>query len=137
MTRLPLSGGVRALRLLAASTASTFLSAGCSSMHTGTPSDDAAERACLDTCEAIARAGERCGLEYKRLYDTAVRDHANGDCKNVVSIRDEGALRNRCFPALRSERCADIVLGQYDASCSTQLQRTASIVPPLFAPGYR
>lgn len=108
------------------------VAAGCSSMNTGTTNGDEAERACLDTCEAIARAGERCGLEYKRRYDEVVRKSASGDCKNVVSIRDEASLRARCLPALRTEDCANVLNDQHDEACSKQLQRTASLVLPLF-----
>ena len=112
--------------------ASMVVAAGCSSRGTGTSDGNGAELACLDTCEALARAGERCGLEYKRLYDMVVTDVANGDCKNVVSIRDEAVLRAHCLPGLRTELCSNVLNGRHDASCSTQLQRTASLMPPIF-----
>lgn len=138
MTRFVMPDGVRAHHrrraplAFALVVASMLIAAGCSSVDTGTSNGNDAELACLDTCEALARAGERCGLEYKRLYDMVLRDVANGDCKNVVSIRHEATLRDRCLPALRTEPCADVLAGQHDASCSTQLQRSASFMPPLF-----
>lgn len=109
----------------------SLLAASCSSWSTGPGDPRGPERACLDTCEALARAGERCGLEYKRVYDRSLRDVANGDCKNVSGIRDEALLRDACIPALATEACANVVAGQHDASCSKQLQRTASFVPAL------
>ena len=108
-----------------------LLAVGCSSWDTGTSSDRSAEQACLDTTEALARAGERCGLEYRRLYDLQLQRIANGDCKNVTSIRDEAALRTTCLPSLATEACAKVVARDFDASCSTQLQRTASLRPAL------
>jgi hypothetical protein len=109
----------------------SLLAAACSSWNTGTSNDQSAENACLDICEALARAGERCGLEYKRVYDQMLRDVANGDCKNVSGIRDEAELRDACIPALAKEACTKVVAGEHDASCSKQLQRTASFTPSL------
>jgi len=128
MTRPVIPDRVRGLLPLVLA---SLLVAGCSSWDTGSDGDGSAERACLDTCEALARAGERCGLEYKRLYDQALRDVANGDCKNVSGIRDEASLRNVCFPALAKEACTKVAVGDHDPSCSKQLQRTASFTPTL------
>jgi hypothetical protein len=107
------------------------LLAGCSSWDTGSNNDRTAEIACLDTCEALARAGERCGLEYKRVYDLELKAIANGDCKNISGIRDEAQLRNVCLTSLSTEVCTKVRARDYDASCSTQLQRTASYTPRL------
>ena len=52
-------------RVLVASAFALVLAPACSSWDTGTPPSDGAERACLDTIEAFARAAERCGSEYK------------------------------------------------------------------------
>lgn len=128
MTRSVLPDGVRAAATVVLV---SLLAPACSSWNTGSERDGSPERACLDTCEALARAAERCGLEYKRLYDQALKDVANGDCKNVSGIRDEAALRNVCIPALASEACTKVVAGEHDPSCSKQLQRTASITPTL------
>ena len=106
----------------------TFAVAGaaCSSWNTGSPPDDAGERACLDVCEAIARASERCGLEYARAYDKTIREVANGDCKNVISVRDDVGLRSTCIPSLRTESCTKVLTGEHDPSCSRQLLRPAN-----------
>lgn len=128
MRRCSLPAGVRAAVTLVVA---SLLATACSSWNTGSEKEGGAERACLDTCEALARAAERCGLEYKRLYDQALRDVANGDCKNVSGVRDETLLRKVCIPALETELCTKVVAGDHDPSCSKQLQRTASLTPTL------
>jgi len=100
-----------------------LFAAGCSSWNTGSSADQSGELACLDTCEAIARASERCGLEYKRSYDAILKAVANGDCKNVLTVRDELSLRQTCLPSLSTEVCTKVVAGDHDPSCSRQLQR--------------
>ena len=97
--------------------------AACSSWDTGTPTGRAGERACLDTVEALARAAERCGLEYRRVYDQQLAAVAAGDCKNVTSVRDEDKLRNVCLPSLATDDCKKIEANEHDESCSKQLQR--------------
>lgn len=108
--------------LLALLAASALVPA-CSSWDTGTPDTHAPERACLDTVTALAKAGERCGLEYRRVYDQQLTAIAGGDCKNVTGIRDERALREECLPSLASEPCESVIAGEHDESCSTQLKR--------------
>lgn len=100
-----------------------FATAACSSWDTGTPSGREGERACLDTVEALARAAERCGLEYRRVYDEELAAVAAGDCKNVMSVRDEDKLRNVCLPSLATEDCKKIAANEHDEACSKQLQR--------------
>lgn len=100
-----------------------LMTAACSSWNTGTPADREGERACLDTVEALARAAERCGLEYQRSYDRALADVAAGDCKNVTTIRDEAQLRSVCLPSLTTEDCRKVEANDHDPSCSKQLQR--------------
>ena len=92
----------------------------------GTPapiSGNEAEQACLDTIEAFARAAERCGAEYKTTYDELLARNANGDCKNVRTIRDEAALRKTCLPFMQTQSCKDLHDGFVDPSCAAQLQR--------------
>jgi hypothetical protein len=103
----------------------------CSSSSTGSPAGDAPEKACLDTCEAFARARERCGGDYKSSYDAMLASVANGDCKNIVSVRDEATLRGVCLPAVQTIACPDLTNGKLDPSCSQQLQHTASVSPTL------
>ena len=100
-----------------------FATAACSSWDTGTPSGREGERACLDTVEALARASERCGFEYQRVYDQQLATVAAGDCKNVTTIRDEDKLRNVCLPSLATEDCKKVEANEHDESCSKQLQR--------------
>jgi hypothetical protein len=110
---------MRAARLVAGVLA---LSA-CSSWDTGSPPGNGPELACLDTIEAFARAAERCGDEYALTYDALLARNANGDCKNVRSIRDEAALRTTCLPFLKTQSCVDFRNGKLDPSCAAQLQR--------------
>ena len=107
------------------------LAVACSSWDTGSSKDDAGEIACKDTIEAFSRAAERCGQDYKTSYDFFLVRDANGDCKNVRTLRDETALRTTCLPLMTSLDCADVLSGQTDATCSKQLQRTASLQPAL------
>jgi hypothetical protein len=116
-----------------ASTALAFalLEAGCSSWDTGSGSGDSAEQVCLITMETFARAAERCGVDYHTAYDFLVMREANGDCKNVRTIRDETSLLKTCLPYVRKESCKEVLSGTTDPSCSKQLQRTASLRPTL------
>lgn len=97
--------------------------AGCSSWDTGSDPGSGAELACLDTIDAFARAAERCGAEYKKSYDDLLMRNANGDCKNVRTIRDEAALRKTCLPFMKTQSCGDLHDGVVDPSCAVQLQR--------------
>jgi hypothetical protein len=97
--------------------------ASCSSWDTGSNPGNGAELACLDTIEAFARAAERCGAEYRMTYDDLLARNANGDCKNVVAIRDEAALRKTCFPFMKTQSCKDLHDGLIDPSCAVQLRR--------------
>jgi hypothetical protein len=107
--------------------------AACSSTSSGssTGSGGANEKACLETVEALARAAERCGGNYQANYDAALKNAAAGDCKNIVSIRDESALRGTCLPGLMAITCTDLTAGNLDGSCKAQLQRPASVAPTL------
>jgi hypothetical protein len=109
----------RALLLVGSALAFTA----CSSWDTGSDNGNRPEQACLDTIEAFARAAERCGAEYKTTYDALLQRNANGDCKNVRSIRDENALRKTCLPFMQTQSCKDLHDGLVDPSCAAQLQR--------------
>ncbi|MBX3191758.1 MAG: hypothetical protein KF819_32510 [Labilithrix sp.] len=101
--------------------------AACSSTATGsggplgTSSDP--EKACLDTIEALARAGERCGANYQTTYDAALKNATGGSCANVLQIRDETLLRGTCLPSLQTMSCADLNAGKLDEACAQQLLR--------------
>lgn len=102
-------------------------SAACSSWDTGTPPADGPEKVCRTTIETFARAFERCGADYQSTYDSFLIHQADGDCKNVRSIRDEAALRATCLPSVMSAPCDDLLNGKTDATCAKQLVRTASV----------
>jgi hypothetical protein len=104
---------------------------GCSSSSTGSAGGDAPERACLDTCEAFARARARCGADYTSSYDAMLKSVANGDCKNTLAVRDEAALRAVCLPTVQAIACTDLTNGKLDPSCMQQLQHAASVAPTL------
>ena len=121
--------------LLIAVVVTCGLAVACSSTKTGSGSGAPAtgpEKACLDTVEGIARAAERCGQSYQANYDAGLKSAAGGDCKNVIGIRDEAALRQTCLPSLQTVPCPDLLAGKVDASCGKQLQRPASFEPELY-----
>ena len=100
-----------------------FACVACGSYNTGSGNDDAPEQACLDVIDAFARTAERCGADYATAHDFLVKRDANGDCKNVRSIRDETALRSTCIPFVMAQPCDDFAKGKLDATCAEQLQR--------------
>jgi hypothetical protein len=110
------------LAAIAIAVAALALSA-CSSWDTGSDPGDSAEQACLEMIDTFARAAERCGAEYKPTYDELLMRNANGDCKNVRTLRDEAALRKTCLPFVRTQSCTDQHDGLIDPSCAAQLQR--------------
>jgi hypothetical protein len=120
-----------AKRLLIMVIAYVVCASACSSWDTGTAPIDGPEKACLATIETFARAAERCGQDYAIAYDLLIQKAANGDCKNVRTIRDENALRNTCLPYVETEPCNEVLAGTSDPTCSQQLERTASVRPKL------
>ena len=99
------------------------LLAACGSYDTGSGNDDAPAQACLDVIDAFSQTAARCGGDYATEHDLLVKRDANGDCKNVRSIRDETSLRATCMPFVTSQPCADFTAGKLDPSCAEQLQR--------------
>jgi hypothetical protein len=126
--------------------ASTFvvsaLTIACSSSSSGTSGTGSTPqsgpaKACVDTADAVAKAAVRCSngsqAAYQPNYDQFIKDAANGDCNNIVSVRDENALRNTCIPSFATVPCADLQAGNIDGSCKAQLVRKASFEPKLYA----
>ena len=109
--------------VLAALFATLATLSACGSYNTGSGNDNAPEQACLDVIDAFARTAERCGVDYATEHDLLVKRDANGDCKNVRSIRDESALRSTCIPSVMAQSCADFASGKLDPTCAAQLQR--------------
>ena len=63
---------------------------------------------------------------YQGNYDAFVSTAAGGDCGNVDAVRDERSLREECLPSISTVACDQLVAGQIDGSCASQLQRTSS-----------
>lgn len=79
-------------------------------------------QACLDLADAVAKAAQRCGQDYQANYTAFVQNAANGNCTNIVAVRDEASLRAVCLPKFATITCADLLAGKIDASCVGQLQ---------------
>jgi hypothetical protein len=96
-----------------------------------TAANPAAEKACLDTADAVARAAVRCGCtapdagksncDYQTNYDAFIKTASGGSCKNIRRVRDEASLRNKCIPSLGTVSCADFLANRIDATCIDQL----------------
>lgn len=89
-------------------------------------SKSAAEQACFDTGEAVAKAAERCGQSYDANYDEFTKD-----CDRTERVRDEDALRTQCLPWFETVDCNTLLGGNLDPSCEGQLQRIATVPPTL------
>src|SRR5205814_9165165 len=49
--------------------------------------------ACLDMADAVAKAAERCNLgSYQENHDGFISTAAQGDCNNIVGLRDATSL---------------------------------------------
>lgn len=81
------------------------------------------EQACLDTADAVAKAGARCGQDYETNRRAFIQVAAGGDCENIVAVRDEASLRGACFESLEKASCDDLVNSKLDPSCRGQLER--------------
>ena len=84
----------------------------------------AGAQACKDVADAVAKAAVRCNLgTYQQNFDGFVQAGANGDCNNIVQVRDENALYDTCIPAIETMTCADLQSANLDPSCRQQLLR--------------
>jgi hypothetical protein len=78
------------------------------------------EKACRDLADAFGDLCDRCDPgTYQTCYDLIVQV-ADGDCQNVVDIRDEDELYDDCIPFIESLQC-DEDLSRLDSSCEEQL----------------
>jgi hypothetical protein len=85
---------------------------------------ESAPEACRDLAATLAqRASTECGEDYDTVYDEFVRTAADGDCSNIVAIRDRDELYDECIPQLESAECPDLEAGELPPSCSAQLIR--------------
>jgi hypothetical protein len=98
------------------------IAAGCGSDGGGGGSDTASAKACRDVAAALANAAVRCGGPYQDNYDAFVSTAANGNCDNIVAVRDSSSLYGTCIPSLDTISCSDLQTGNVDASCKSQLE---------------
>lgn len=85
-----------------------MFAAGCGSSDDTADDVPLPEKACLDTADAIAGSAERCGFDYKANFDGFVDAVANGDCANIISIRDSKLLYGSCIPVLKGLSCEEV-----------------------------
>jgi hypothetical protein len=79
-------------------------------------------QACRDLADVVARAVLRCASgSYQATYDAFVDAAANGDCENIIALRDRATLYDECIPSLDVIACTDLTAGNLDASCKGQL----------------
>jgi hypothetical protein len=85
---------------------------------------ESAPEACRDLAATLAqRASTECGEDYDTVYDGFVRTAADGDCSNIVAIRDRDELYDECIPQLETAECSDLEAGALPPACSAQLIR--------------
>jgi hypothetical protein len=100
-----------------------LLLAACGGTTVATSTADA-NQACVDTIAAFAKAfQDKCGADINQETSTLTSEIAAGNCSNILSVRDENALRNTCFATLANISCADLQAGNVDPSCQKQLIR--------------
>jgi hypothetical protein len=93
--------------LLAAAPLVMF-AAGCGSDNDDNDDTSGPEEACLDTADAIAGSAQRCGFDYQANFDAFVDAVANGDCANILAVRDSGLLYGSCIPVLKGLSCEEV-----------------------------
>lgn len=101
-----------------------LLAAGCGgSSSQSSNSPPSPPQACEDTANAVAEYGQRCGQDYTTNYNAFVNSAANGDCNNIVAIRDEHQLYSDCIPTFKTLACPSATsTPAIPASCSGQLE---------------
>jgi hypothetical protein len=88
---------------------------------------DRAVEACRDMADTLAGLIRECSTvdAYRPAYDAFVQAAADGDCRNVVALRDEAALYQDCLPAIHSLGCYQLDPATIDDrlpdSCKGQL----------------
>ena len=86
--------------------------------------------ACLDLADAVAQAAVRCGEgTYEQNFSSFVAAAAQGDCNNIVAVKDMSSLYSECIPSIQTLACADLSTGNLDPSCQSQLTRRAGPAP--------
>jgi len=84
---------------------------------------DYAVQACRDFGDSLGDWAVSCGGDYSETYD-AFLEVVNGDCENVLSVRDREELEGQCFPWIEGLDCVDYTDENFalDSSCVGQLQ---------------
>ena len=88
--------------------------------------DDEAEKACEDYADGAGEMGERCFPDdpnaYDALHDAAV-NAVDGDCGNVIDIRDMDELYDECLPWMEDVACSIVQDEGFalDSACRDQL----------------
>jgi hypothetical protein len=76
----------------------------------------------MDLATAVARAAARCGQSYTANYTAFVQAAANGDCSNILQVRDSASLYRTCIPSFNTISCSDLSAGNIDPTCRAQLE---------------
>lgn len=83
---------------------------------------DRGEAGCEALAEAVGRAGERaCGGSYAEWRQSFVDNAVDGDCGNVVDLRDPVELFEECVPSFADITCDQLQNDPLDSSCEGQL----------------
>lgn len=86
-------------------------------------SSSSSSATCAETVHEVSDALERCLTEPRAVIEAEVEAGATSGrgCRAVARVRDEQALRERCFPALRVLSCDAVTRGELPGSCVSQL----------------
>lgn len=70
----------------------------------------------------MAQWAQRCGQDYQTNYNAFVKAAANGNCANIVGVRDKNQLYNQCLPVFKTLPCSGAGgVPTLPASCDGQL----------------
>ncbi len=88
------------------------------------PPPDSPAETCFDMADAIATAATRCGMDYQTNYDGFINAAANGDCGNILFVRDSAELYEDCIPWFCAATCEALQdPSQIPEACQDQLLR--------------
>ncbi|MBI2892366.1 MAG: hypothetical protein HYY06_02360 [Deltaproteobacteria bacterium] len=82
-----------------------------------------AEAGCEAMADAYGRAGERaCDGSYAEWRQSFEDSAPDGDCGNVLDLRDAVELFEECVPSFADMTCDQLQTGPLDSSCEGQLR---------------
>jgi len=93
----------------------------CAACGDDEPSREELAQACEDLADALVASAERCVIDPQGVRDHFLQSVANGDCDNIVELRDHDQFYDECIPFVQEIRCDRLLAGDYDSSCSQQL----------------